>query len=108
MLVRHWIASSLAGGDPTVARAAEAAGMSVRTLQRRLMDFGLTYRQLLDEVRLEMACGLMERSEANLAETAVALGYSDPAHFTRAFERWTGEAPSAFRHRIRQAHRRGP
>lgn len=86
--------------------------MSVRTLQRRLLDFGLTYSQLLDQVRLETALRLLERSEASLAEAslaeaALALGYSDPAHFTRAFVRWTGEAPSAVRHRMRQACR-GP
>ena len=42
--------------------------MSVRTLQRRLMDFGLTYRQLRDEVRLELALDLLGRPEASLAE----------------------------------------
>jgi AraC-like DNA-binding protein len=100
--VRRAIAASLAKSPPTIAQAAEAAGMSVRTLQRRLLDVGLTYSQLLDEVRLETACHLLERSETNLAEIAAALGYGDPANFTRAFLRWTGKTPSVFCRRIRQ------
>ena len=105
--VRRFITSSLADGEPTIARAAEAAEMSVRTFQRRLLDVGLTYHQLLNEVRLETAMRLLVRSELSIAETARALGYSDPAHFTRAFKRWTGEAPSTFRQRLRQGCRRG-
>ncbi len=105
-LVRRSTAASLAKGHPTIAQAAEAADMSVRTLQRRFLDFGLTYSQLLDEVRLETACRLLEWSETSLAEIASALGYADPANFTRAFQRWTGETPSGFRRRIRQGCKR--
>ena len=100
MRVRRWIASSLADGSSNISRAAEAAGMSVRTLQRRLGDLGLTYARLRDEVRLETACRLLDESEVNVAQAALALGYSDPAHFTRAFTRWTGSTPRAYRRRI--------
>jgi len=105
-LVRRLTAESLAKGHPTIAQAAEAADMSVRTLQRRLLKFGLTYSQLLDEVRLWTACRLLERSESSLAEIASALGYADPSNFTRAFQRWAGESPSVFRRRIRQEWKR--
>ncbi len=100
------VAASLATGQPTIARAAKAAGMSARTLQRRLLDLGLTYSLLLDEVRLETACRLLEQSETSLAKIAATLGYADPANFTRAFQRWTGQTPSAFRRRVRRACRR--
>ena len=106
-LVRLHIASTLADGEPTIAKAAQAANMSVRTLQRRLLDVGLTYHQLLNEVRLEEAMRLLVRSEVSVTECSVALGYAHPAHFTRAFKRWTGEMPSAFRLRLRKACRRG-
>jgi AraC-like DNA-binding protein len=75
--------------------------MSVRVLQRRLSEFGLTYSQLVDEVRLELARRLFENSRLNLSDIAQELGYSDAAHFTRAFVRWTGVTPSAFRRRGR-------
>ena len=101
-LLRRAIGASLAKGRPTIARAAESAGMSTRSLQRRLLNFGLTYSQLLDEVRLEVACHLLERTETSLAQIASDLGYADPANFTRAFQRWTGQKPSAFRRRRRR------
>ena len=104
--VRRFIASSLADGEPTVARAAEAAGMSVRTLQRRLLDADLTYHQLLNEVRLVTAMRLLIGPEMSVAEIALALGYSDSAHFSRAFKRLTGEAPFALGQRLRRACRR--
>ena len=100
--VRRTISALLAKGEPTIAQAADAVGMSVRTLQRRLLHVGLTYSHLLDEVRFETACHLLERSETSLAEIAAALGYGDPANFTRAFLRWTGKTPSVFRRRSRQ------
>ena len=99
-LVRRRIAASIGEGRPTIADAAEAAGMNVRTLQRRLLNYGLTYRQLLDEVRFETACRLLERPETSLAEIASAVGYADSSKLTRAFRRWTGLTPSSFRHRI--------
>ena len=65
--VRRTISALLAKGEPTIAQAADAVGMSVRTLQRRLLHVGLTYSHLLDEVRFETACHLLERSETSRA-----------------------------------------
>ena len=79
--------------------------MSVRSLQRRLADFGLTHSRLLDEVRLEAARRLLERTDTSLAQIASDLGYADPANFTRAFQRWTAQTPSAYRRRSRQIRR---
>ncbi len=104
-LVMREIAASLAKGNPTIVQTAEALGMSVRSLQRRLLQLDLTHRQLLDEVRLEAAHHLLERTETSLAQIASHLGYADPANFTRAFQRWTGQTPSAYRRRSRCARR---
>jgi len=79
------------------AAAAEAAGMSVRSLQRRLASEGLTFSQLVDEVRLEMAVPQLRDPDIRITDVAFGLGYSDPAHFTRAFSRWAGVAPSEYR-----------
>lgn len=89
----------------SIADAASSLGLSVRTLQRRLADSGLTYRKLLDRVRLEEACRLIMNSDARLTEVAYQLGFSGPSHFSRAFRRWIGMAPQQFRQRIR--HERG-
>ena len=104
--VRRFIRSSLASGDVTIRKAAKAADMTARTLQRRLGAVGLTYSQLVDEVRLGTAIRLLVRPEMSLSEIALTLGYSDPGHFTRAFKRWTGETPTVFRKRLRQGRRR--
>ena len=95
--VRRAIADLLPLGQPALHRVADTMNMNSRTLQRRLAEFGLTYRQLVDEVRLETARRLFENSELGLSIIAYSLGYSDPAHFSRAFVRWTGTTPWKFR-----------
>ena len=104
--IRRFIGSSLASGDVTITKAAKAADINARTLQRRLGAVGLTYSQVVDEVRLGTAIRLLVRPEMSLSEIALTLGYSDPGHFTRAFKRWTGETPTVFRKRLRQGRRR--
>ena len=100
MFVRRSIATSLACGIPTIARAASAVGLSVRGLQRRLAADGLTYSQLLEEVRRDAAIRLIKGHGHSFSQIASALGYSDPAHFTRAFVRWTGMTPRAYRYKV--------
>jgi len=86
-----------AHGHLRIARAAEALGLSVRTLQRRLAQEGLSFEELLRADRLGKATVLLETTRATVLEIALALGYSDHAHFTRAFHRWWGIAPLAYR-----------
>jgi len=76
---------------------ARSLSISVRTLQRRLASVRRTYRQMLDECRREQAELALQRGIPNVTEISQRLGYSDPAHFVRAFRRWTGQAPTHFR-----------
>ena len=94
---RKAIAPRIAQGHPDMQEVAAALGMNVRTLQRRLAEAGTCYKRIIDEVRLDAACRLLGDRNLTLAEIAAALGYSHPAHFTRAFTRWTGMTPRAFR-----------
>jgi AraC-like DNA-binding protein len=87
----------LTNGYPDVQLAAEIAGMSVRTLQRRLQREGLSYSRLIEQVRFQQAVDYLRDPTIKLSEIAAELGYSDPANFTRAFQRWTGTSPSQFR-----------
>ncbi len=84
-------------GTPDVFAAAELAGTSVRTLQRRLLEEGVSFSRVIDEVRFAMATHWLEDPHLKMIEVAFELGYSDPAHFTRAFRRWTGVSPREFR-----------
>lgn len=83
--------------SPGILEVAVALSMGVRTLQRRLARNSLTYRELLERCRHQLAEDQLRASAASVAEISRRLGYSDPAHFVRAFRRWTGRTPSRYR-----------
>jgi len=84
-------------GEPSIEFAADAAGVHPRRLQRRLAAEGLTFRQVIDEMRYRRARALIDDGDRSLTEIAQELGYSDSAHFARAFRRWAGIAPATYR-----------
>jgi len=71
--------------------------MSTRTLQRRLADWGFSFEEIVDDVRRTEAIRRILIGDGSLVEIAFLLGYSDQAHFYRAFRRWTGMTPSEYR-----------
>ena len=75
---------------------AKEMGLSSRTLQRRLLEERITFRELLDAYRQEEAVRLMRAGDRSLIEIAYALGYNEQSSFTRAFRRWTGKPPSVW------------
>jgi AraC-like DNA-binding protein len=95
--VRELIRTLVEARNATVGSAAEASGMSLRTFQRRLTASGLSYSRVLDEVRFTTACRLLREANVKVAEIAGELGFSDPAHFTRAFRRWSSVSPLEYR-----------
>ncbi|MCB1635944.1 MAG: AraC family transcriptional regulator ligand-binding domain-containing protein, partial [Xanthomonadales bacterium] len=82
---------------PSLPQLAAALHLSARTLQRRLAEEGQCYRQLLDDERHRRACHALRERGDPVTSVALALGYSDPANFSRAFSRRAGVRPSAFR-----------
>lgn len=94
--VRAAIIAALPDGAP-VQRVARDLHMSVRTLQRRLGDAGLTFRDALDTVRSDIARHYLQDPQVAITEVAALLGFADQSSFHRAFERWTGEAPGRWR-----------
>jgi len=86
----------------TIIHADEAAanlGMSARTFARRLKDEGVSYRDIVDDLRCDLAQTFITNGMP-LSEIAYSLGYADQPAFSTAFKRWTGQAPSAFRSRL--------
>ena len=73
-----------------------------RTLSRRLKDGGTGYRDITNEIRFEIARQLLGDTEVPLGQIAAALDYSEASAFTRAFRRWSGETPTAWRARHRR------
>jgi len=82
---------------PRLGQVAQALFMSERTLKRHLQGEGATYQEVVDEVRLKRAEELLTTRRLSLGQISDALGYADAANFTRAFKRWTGMSPSAYR-----------
>ncbi|HUU66983.1 MAG TPA: AraC family transcriptional regulator ligand-binding domain-containing protein [Methyloceanibacter sp.] len=80
-------------GNVTVESMATHLGMSTRTLQRRLRDFGFAFEEIVDDVRRVEATRRVVTGDGSSMEIAFMLGYSDQAHFIRAFRRWTGMPP---------------
>ena len=80
---------------------ADTLGTSVRTLQRRLRATGVTYADVVQQARSAAARQMLKERRPSIADVARLLGYSDAAHFTRAFRRWTGTTPRDFRRRSR-------
>lgn len=76
---------------------AEATNMTPRTLQRRLTDNGLKFNELISEAKFGHAKNKLRDVQVPISEIAESLGYSDAAHFTRAFRRWSGMSPTDFR-----------
>ena len=97
------VESVLGSGRRLLAAAAQAAGTEVRTLQRHLADAGLTFRDVVHRVRLRKATELLDQPANRVIDVAQAVGYSDPAHFTRAFRRWTSMTPAEYRRLERTA-----
>jgi AraC-like DNA-binding protein len=96
-LVRNALVGYMASGDVSMASVARRLGMSTATLRRRLAEEGTTHSALLDDVRKELAFSYLKRPELAVNEVAFLLRFSDPAAFHRAFKRWTGTTPQAFR-----------
>jgi len=78
---------------------AAALHMSARTLQRRLEEDGARYSEIVDQARERLARTLVADPSVTMGELAARLGFADPASFNRAFKRWTGMPPGAFRRR---------
>jgi AraC-like DNA-binding protein len=106
--VQRLIAEELRNGVPTQAQIARVMAVSERTLRRRLEEHGTTFRDILDETRAQMAHTYVRDPRLPLSEVAFLLGFSEPSAFHRAFRRWTGLTPAAYRARETSASRERP
>jgi AraC-like DNA-binding protein len=86
-------------GVPSVEEVAARLHLSTRTLKRQLAATGTTFTEVVEEVRKQRALLLLARKDLGVEQVADRLGYSDVANFTRAFRRWTGQTPAAWRGR---------
>ncbi|MFJ7989766.1 AraC family transcriptional regulator [Streptomyces sp. NPDC096351] len=105
--VRHLIGRSLpAGPVPTPEDLAALLSVSPQTLRRRLAAEGTTYQRLRDQVRRDHALAELAGGRISIERLSHRLGFSEPSAFHRAFRRWTGETPRAYRARAGSADQR--
>jgi AraC-like DNA-binding protein len=86
---------------PALTVIARELRMSPRTLKRKLADHGTTFSQIRDDMRRQRALLLLDNRALSVGEIAAKLGYSELPNFTRAFRKWTGVTPIAYRERSR-------
>jgi AraC-like DNA-binding protein len=82
------------------------AGFSVRQMQRRLAEAGSSFSDLRREAVIERATKLLQEPRWRVTDIGLEVGYSESANFTRAFRRWTGMSPHAYRRQLLATKRR--
>ncbi len=90
------------GPLPDMETLAHELHMSLRTLRRRLLDEGTSFRQLQDEVRQALAEELLAEG-LKLEQVAITLGYGEVSNFIRAYRRWKGVTPHDDRARLQRS-----
>lgn len=87
---------------PALSEIARSQHVSPRTLIRRLKREGSSYQQILQQVRKQRAIELLSESTLTVKQLSYLLGYKDPSNFGRAFARWMGQSPGAYRRGLRR------
>ncbi len=95
--IRATILHLLGHGHPYLEEVAEKLGIQQRTLQRRLSAAGTSYKQLVYEVRFDLVTKLLEDPHVPIASIAPKAGFARHSGLSRAFNGWTGMAPSEYR-----------
>lgn len=95
--VRAEIVTLMKGEEPTLATVADRLSMGVRTLQLHLKEERVTYQQLLDDIRKDLAEKHLREHNLSTTDIAYLLGFAEPSVFFRSFKKWTGQTPGAYR-----------
>lgn len=97
--VRNTLQAMLEQGEPSLAEVATLLNSSERSLRRHLQQEDTSFRQLMNDVRAELAVYYLANSSCSITELSLRLGFSDSANFSKAFQRWYGMAPGQYRSR---------
>jgi len=95
--VKNIITTSLEEGEPNIQNIAKQLNMSDRSLRRRLSEENVSYRDLLKEVRMELAHHYLLQTQLPITSISLRLGFTDTSNFSRAFTRWFNTSPSQYR-----------
>ena len=93
----YQIIASTPGHSPTMEMVADRLAATVRTLHRRLRAEGVSFTQILDDVRCNLAKEYLRSTKLSIDDISELVGFSEAANFRHAFHRWTGSTPANFR-----------
>lgn len=94
---RSMLLECLPGGEATLEGTARRLGVSSRTLQRRLADEGVSFRDVVQSTREHLARHYLVNTALPYGEVAFLIGFDEPSSFFRAFREWTGKTPESWR-----------
>ena len=90
------LVANLPTGEYSKEDAAVELNMSPRTLQKKLLEAGTSWREQVDSTRYGLAASYLQSGRYSLSEITYMLGFNDTSSFSRAFKRWSGKAPGSF------------
>ena len=99
--VRQLLVKHLDEGNVGIADSAHRLHMSAATLRRRLAEEGTTHKDLLEQIRREVALHQLHERRLSVGQIAFLLGFSSQSAFGRAFRRWVGTTPLEYRAQLR-------
>jgi AraC-like DNA-binding protein len=95
--VRSVLRTGLLTGHGSAVQVAALFSIHSRTLRRRLGQFGTSFKALVDESRFDISRQMLRNTALDISQIAGSLDYADASAFTRAFRRWSGTTPAAWR-----------
>ena len=100
MRIKSYLVDNLSSGNVTEKKACEFLNLSQRSLQRKLEDKNVRFKDLLNNTRKDLALLYVKENHMSLTEITYLLGFSKQSNFSRAFKRWTGSSPKQYRQAV--------
>jgi AraC-like DNA-binding protein len=97
VIARRTVTSQLSAEEASGEKVAQTMGMHRRTLHRKLQRGGTSFQKVLDDVQFAVTCQILRDTDLPGIEIAALLDYGDASGFVRAFKRWAGMTPEAWR-----------
>jgi AraC-like DNA-binding protein len=99
--IENAITPLLPHGDAKFDEVARKLGVSRRTLSRRLKAEGLSFGEILKQLRSDLITRYLSEANLSISQVAWLVGFQSVAAFSHSCKRWTGRSPKAFRHALR-------
>lgn len=95
--IRAIISKEYGNNFPDFSEICEKLNMTPQTLRRRLKEGNTSYQEIKDTIRKDASIYYLSQPELSIDEIALLMGFSEASSFHRAFKKWTGKTPSAYR-----------